>query len=507
VEIVTMITTDPRPHPSRTADFSEVANRLEALEMHLRVDQSIGPGLGTRADNLLAIARSETAHPEPAPELDDVARRPVLPRLPDQDELEASIREDRPYCRLERIGPSWRATVGDAVLIFRDVRVDRELHADVTITYQGRHLLRTYASLSLASRNALAKQAALFAQSDTGTPWPRIIFTAVEAVMRAEESLGELVDLRHAPDASVIPNDVLRPIQPAAPCVLVMPGEGGKSTMYRALAVSVASGREVIPGIVPVITGPVLYVAAEDPVVRYHARSTEAICRGIGIDRSAIEHPISLFDARGRPLHRIARSIAERAADHALVILDSQQALLATVEQGGGVRDRDGLFWNAVDAIERPVAILAHPNRSDSRRWDEADGRIAGSEVNRDRARMAWRGTWQDEKAIVGTSFRRYTLTCTKYNHGPRPDPISFAASWKFGFDGDPGTVRFLASDPVALVAKLSPELADALTEYRAGRTTPVPLATALGVPINTAKSRLRLLKDRGLLDGSDDVS
>jgi hypothetical protein len=50
----------------------------------------------------------------------------------------------------------------------------------------------------------------------------------------------------------------------------------------------------------------------------------------------------------------------------------------------------------------------------------------------------------------------------------------------------------------------MSPELAAALEQYRGGKTTPAPLAAALGINYDTAKSRLRLLRERGLLDGSD---
>jgi hypothetical protein len=408
-----------------------------------------------------------------------------------------------PGARLERVGPSYRVTVADAVFFFREVRVDRDLSADVTVVYRGVHLFRTGSTLGLTGRDKLAKTAAEISKSDPGMPWRTATFAAVEAVLAAEERMGAPVDLRTADTGTGFVH-VLRPLQPNGPSVVVMPGEGGKSTMARALAVSIATGREVIPGIVPAVTGPVLYIAAEDPVAEWHARSVEAIVRGLGISRGTLDHPIELQKTGGRPLHRLARSVAEQAADHALVILDSLQALLPTAESFGNIRDRDGLLWNAVDAIDRPVLILAHPNRADSQRWNEADGRVAGSEVNRDRSRIAWRGVWQDEKAVAGTSFRRYTLTNVKNNHGPRYAPIDFAASWEFGqSEDDPGTVRFMESEAVNQAPKLSVPLADALREYRAGNVSPASISEALEIPLNTAKSRLRLLKGRGEITGS----
>lgn len=425
--------------------------------------------------------------------------------------LEAAVREDRPLVLLERRGPSYQVTAPEVglAMTFRDVRTGGELSADVTVAIGGRPLFRTTTTLTLTARDKLAKTAAEFSGA-SAAPLRRALFAAVEAVLAAEDELGAPVDLRFG--SLALPAGglhVARPLWPSGNGVLVSPGDAGKSTIMRAVAVSLAGAVTVIPGIEPIgDPRPVLYVAGEDPVSYWHARSIEAICRGIGIDRSRLAQPIELFDARGRPLHRIARSIAERAADFGAVILDSQQALLAQADVSGGIRDRDGLFWNAVDQSDRPTFVIAHPNRADAREWSRADGRIAGSEVNRDRVRMAWRGEWKDEPAVSGTSFRRYTLTNTKANHGPKEAPIAFSATWQFGQgDDDPGTLRFMPAEPLRYSAELSPELAAALAAYRDGKTTPAPLATALGIPLNTAKSRLRLLRDRDLIQGSDDAS
>jgi hypothetical protein len=178
--------------------------------------------------------------------------------------------------------------------------------------------------------------------------------------------------------------------------ILVSPGDAGKSTIARALAVSLASGLVVIPGMTPVgDPRPTLYVAGEDPVAYWHARSVESICRGLEITRSSLAQPIELFDASGRPLHRIVQA------------------------------------------------------------------------------------------------------------------PLTFAAAWTFGSGDDPGTLTFSEAEPIRDDPEggLSPELAKALAAYRDGKTTPAPLAKELGINLNTAKSRLRLLKEKGLIkDGSQGV-
>ncbi len=412
-----------------------------------------------------------------------------------------------PAVKVERVGPSYRVKVRPlrATFMFRDVRTAGELAADVSVSFRGQQLFRTTSTLSLTGREKIGKVAFEMSGEGTADGWKRAVFAVVEAVLEAEENLGAPIDLRTAAmDLPAGGTHLLRPIWPVGSVVLVSPGDAGKSTIARALAVSIATGQSVIPGIGAVgPPRPVLYVAAEDPVAHWHSRSLEAICRGASIDRARLPHPIELFDSRGRPLHRIARSIAERAADFGAIILDSQQALLAQMDQGGGIRDRDTLFWASIDALTSPVFVIAHPNRSDARGWDKADGRIAGSEVNRDRVRMAWRGTWKDEPAVIGTSHRRYTLENTKNTHGPKEGALSFAAHWTFSMDDeDPGTLTFGRDDyePATHSDTLSPALQAALDAYSDGFTTPQPMAAKLDIPEQTAKSRIRLLRERGLI-------
>lgn len=408
-----------------------------------------------------------------------------------------------PGPRIERIGPSYRIQAGALTLTFREVRTDRELSADVAVGYGGRHLFRSTMTLSLTAREKIAKMAGELAgvsDAQTREAMRRDVFAAVEMVLEAEEQIGAPIDLRTA--SLELPAGglhVMRPLWPSGSGIINAPGDAGKSTIMRAVAVSMASGRPVIPGIEPIgPPRPVLYVAAEDPVMYWHSRSIEAICRGAGIDRSTIAQPIELFDARGRPLHRIARALAERASDYGALILDSQQALLAQLDGNAGVRDRDSLFWHAVDQSSVPTFIIAHPNRADARDWAKADGRVAGSEVNRDRARIAWRATWRDELAVVGTSFRRYTVTCTKYNHGPRPDPMAFAVSWRFGHEDDPGVCSFTASEPdaAAIPDGLSPVMRETLRAYQDGATSVAALQEVMpSLSTDAATKRLQRIR------------
>jgi hypothetical protein len=410
-----------------------------------------------------------------------------------------------PAVTIARLGPSYVVTVDPpgARFVFRDVRADRDLTADVTVSTGDRHLFRSGATLSLTGRDKLARVAADLAGGNLAA-WRAGTFAATEAVLVAEEGLGAPVDLRSAPvDLPAGGLYLVRPLWPIGSVQIVAPGEAGKSTLARAVAVSLAGALRVVPGLEPPRDPrPVLYVAGEDPVSYWHARSVEAICRGLGIERRTLAEPIELFDARGRPLHRIARAIAERAADFGAIVLDSHQSFLQTADLAGGIRDRDSIFWNAIDQLERPALIAAHPNRVDAQGWNRADGRMAGSEVNRDRARMAWRLTFEDEPAASGTSYRLYTLTNVKNTHGPREAPLGFAAAWEFGVGGDPGILRFLEAEPGTAQDDREPTPIERATldAYRAGARTPAELGRALGIEANAAKARLRRLRERGYL-------
>jgi hypothetical protein len=428
----------------------------------------------------------------------------------------------RQTVELERLGQSYRVSINPlgAAMLFRDVRVDRDLSADISVSLRDRHILRTGSvSLGMRSRSEVARTAhELSGVSDLPT-WKQGVFAAAELVMEAEEQLPGAADLRRADLTTNGALYALRPLAYSGPTTLTMPGKAGKSTVDRAMAVSIALNRTVIPGTVPLVHGPVLYVAAEAPVIASHARSIEAICRGLGIDRRSVEHEIRLQPTFGRPLHRIARSLAERAADFALVILDSYQALQSMGDNGQGIRERDSLFWNSIDQFDRPVHIVAHPNREDALRWDRVrEGRPAGSEVARDRIRMGWMGKTKELKAVVGERYRRYTLSNSWFNDGATLPDISFAMHWTLGLgDEDPGTVRFidLAEVPASVTEPDQPEadkevqateISDAMREtldaWRAGARTPGALRDRIpSLSVDGAKARLRRLRESGLVD------
>ena len=99
--------------------------------------------------------------------------------------------------KIEPIGPSYRVTVGSVEFMFRDIRTDRDLAADVAVSHDGRHLFRSTSTLSLTGRDTIARTA-LSMDGAVGElkDWQKATYAAVEAVMGEIERLASGTDLR-----------------------------------------------------------------------------------------------------------------------------------------------------------------------------------------------------------------------------------------------------------------------------------------------------------------------
>lgn len=409
---------------------------------------------------------------------------------------------DDPQVTLTARGNSYAADVTplNAHFMFRDVQTGGELRADIEAWHKGKRLFRTTSTLTLAGRDKVAKTAAEMDSGD-GPAWRLAVFAAVEAVMEAEEQAGASTDLRFAEEAGIDNAMLLDGLFPDASTVMIAPNGAGKSTMIRGIGLSIASGIEIIPGCRPNVQGRVLYVAGEDAVAKYHARHIAALCRGLGIDRSKVPFAFDLYNTGGRPLTQIARNIAERAYDCAAVLLDSHEALLGRLGQNGGIREQASAYWNAIDQINKPTFTISHPNREDRKNWNSSEGAMAGTEVNSDRMRCAWKVTWQDDNdEMMKTRRRRYTLQNTKWSHGAEMPDVNFAIEHWRGGDGLE-YAKFVPSHAVvtAAVPRASGRPRSAYSEtleaFDAGATDAKALAKVLGIEYHTAYRRLERLQ------------
>jgi hypothetical protein len=344
---------------------------------------------------------------------------------------------------IERLSPrSWRVDSLLAGFIFRNVKVTHTPSADVEVFVAGMRVLTTPITLSLTGRRELAKE--IDARAGGLEPldyWKRACDLAFEAILDTVRSLGDITDISNV---LLDPKDralwVLEGLVTVGANSLIAPGAFGKSTIARAACVSVASGRVVMPGVIPRVTGPVLYVVSEDANVATHVSNINRIKQGAGIT-GELAYPIEWLPTVGQPLHQIAQSIAERARDHAMVVLDAQSGLMASSGYAG-IRNEATEFHNDIDSLGRPVLLIGHPAMNGSINWNESDGRSAGSEIHRDRVRMA-HAMWRKrlEPAVGSPPISVVKVACTKFNDGPEGGAIFLTMQW------DEDTIAFMAGD------------------------------------------------------------
>jgi hypothetical protein len=344
---------------------------------------------------------------------------------------------------IERLSPkSWRVDSLLAGFVFRNVKTTHTPSADVEVFVYGERVLTTPITLSLTGRRELAKE--VFARSlerESLEYWKVATNLAFEAILDAARAPNATTDISNV---AMSPGDrelwVLEGLVTVGANSIIAPGAFGKSTIARAACVSVASGRIVLPDIIPRLTGPVLYVVSEDANMATHVLNVNRIKEGAGIT-GPLAYPIIFLPSVGQPLHQIVQSIAERARDYALVVLDAQSGLMASSGYGG-VRSDATDFHNDIDSIGRPVFLTGHPAMNGAMNWDQSDGRSAGSEIHRDRVRMS-HGLWRRrlQPAVGSPPLSVVKLGCTKFNDGPEDGVIYLTMQW------DDERISFMPAD------------------------------------------------------------
>jgi hypothetical protein len=333
---------------------------------------------------------------------------------------------------IEKLSPkSWRVESFLAGFIFRNVKVGHTPSADVEVFVAGIRVLTTPITLSLTGRRELAKEIdARGGGLESLDYWKKATDLAFEAILDEVRSLGAITDISNTP---MLPTDrllwVLEGLVTVGANSLIAPGAIGKSTMARAACVSVASGRVVIPGYMPRVAGPVLYVVSEDANKATHVLSINKIKEGAGIT-GALAHRIDWLPTVGQPLHQIVQSVAERARDYAMVVLDAQSGLMSS-NGYAGVRSDATDFHNDIDSIGKPVLLIAHPNANESMNWAGSDGRSAGSEIHRDRVRMQ-HAMWRRRltPAVGSPPLSVVKMKVTKFNDGPEDGVNYLTMQW-----------------------------------------------------------------------------
>jgi hypothetical protein len=229
----------------------------------------------------------------------------------------------------------------------------------------------------------------------------------------------------------------IKPILPHGVATFVYgPGGIGKSAFALALAMSVAKGMEIVPGLAPQVKGPVLYLDWEtDPyVVR---ERSEYLSKGHDFTTTKD----LLYRRCARPLaddaDELAAIVAERGVK--MVVIDSCGPAMGTSGEYGDANESTIKLFDAIRRLAVTVLVVDHVSKQQLMR--DRKGEVIGSmpygsvyKVNLARA------MWELQNGTSPTDDDIHIrLINTKVNDAKMHLPIDLAVFW----DSDEGIITF----------------------------------------------------------------
>jgi hypothetical protein len=274
-----------------------------------------------------------------------------------------------------------------------------------------------------------------------GCPWLDVLDDACLRVLVEYRTPPEPVVLAKVTPIKRGDQYLVRPLlHDRVPTVLVGDGGVGKSTVALAIAVSVATGLEVLPGVVPVRRGPVLYLDWEDRRDVHGAR-LQQIAAGLGIDPTEDV----IYQEMVAPLPECWEDIQVLANKMGVVLLICDSFGLAAAgepETGQAALD----YFRALHAMGLASLTIAHVAKQDLR---EGEVRPYGSVFVRNSARAVWSLRQQEFGSDVLLEAKHQ-----KSNRGRLHEPLRWRLSWT----EDALTIRPLSDEDLAQVAESTDE-------------------------------------------------
>ena len=278
---------------------------------------------------------------------------------------------------------------------------------------------------------------------------------------------------------------LLEPILPlGVHSILFGDGGLGKSILAVAAAVSVETGREIIPGFRPQHTGPVLYLNWETTKEDIDQR-VKAVCAGAGIEPVRMYH----LSGGGRPLAQrieaVARVIDKTGA--VMLVVDSNGKAIGTSGEGP-IEDAANRFASALDELGRSTLCIDHVSKAGAATHGGA-GKAYGSTMKTNWARATWEMT-QAGRSEEGETH--LVLHHRKHNTTSEHQPIGLLMRW------DRGAVTWepeeVTDDALAYGASVADRISAVLAEhpYRVKE-----IATRIGSTENAVRAILSRHRNR----------
>jgi len=285
-------------------------------------------------------------------------------------------------------------------------------------------------------------------------------------------------------------NYALDPLVPLGVAALLYgPGGAGKSLIALTGCVSVAAGREVLPGIAPALKGPALYLDWETDAHVVNERVL-AIAAGHGF-----EPPTLTYRRCRRPLADDAEDLAAMVERRGIVymVIDSAGMAMGTGGEYGDANESTLRLFEAIRHINISTLIVDHVSKSELRSRGKVRGLLPyGSIYKINLSRSAWelRGEDEDESGDI-----RVGLINTKVNDARLHAPIGLRIDW------DPERIHFSEdeySESYTGGGTLTEQVLEILADGQA-LTVPQMSRYLGGADAATLRVTMKRLKDKGL--------
>jgi hypothetical protein len=375
-----------------------------------------------------------------------------------QDARSTSPRQKENGHVFEKVGLGYRLElplVGTELSVAYIRRSSGELQGELTVrsnwpgarTYDGILHASRMNLTSGQTRRAIGRLIAerIEGPKEDALDWVGFVDEFCTRIMAAERD-GEPIETTHGASNPSLTATLLDPFLPAGMhTVLFGDGDGGKSLIAVAFAISLVSGHAVIPALVPHTTGPVLYLDWETDFATVDARQA-MVSRGSGLT------PQSIYYRRcSRPLRDIAEDIAGfvATAGVVLIIVDSMGMAIGQSERGTAE--------DATVDFYRALRYIGTTSLGVDRVAKGSDGtKPYGSVYRANYARATWfvKRTGEDPDGTIHVS-----LAHGKHNTTRKRDPVNLAIHWS-AHDPESERIEF-EHDPTSRVAARTSSTAD----------------------------------------------
>jgi hypothetical protein len=263
---------------------------------------------------------------------------------------------------LERVGLGYRATFESAGVEMTLTRVRQahgevygelnvELRQDPTGFGDGQLLASRFNLSSLTSRTSTAK----YLDGRLKGDWAGLLERFCNRVLRMERE-GQPFEKAGRDPRSTEQRYLMRPLLPLEAATIIFGAAGsGKSTLATAVAVAIATGREVIPGWEPT-PGPVLFLDWEAHRTTLNDR-VAALALGVGAVAPEIH-----YRRMNRPLADDVEAVADfiNAEGILLVVVDSLGLAMGGGREGEAVADSTFRLFDALRVLEITSLLIDH---------------------------------------------------------------------------------------------------------------------------------------------------